>query len=105
MNKNEVLEKSRSENKNADPYLMEVNSKALTNGMWSALLISVVLTAVKFFKEQSFDFSLLAILGVLNAVTNIYKAVKIKEKNYVIAAVSFSIAAVIWTGLAVAQLG
>lgn len=104
MDKNEILEKSRNENQNADPYFMEVNSKALTNGMLCALMFGIILTAVKLFKEQSLDFGLLAILGVFNAVTNIYKAVKIKEKNYVIAAVSFGIAAFIWTGLAVAQI-
>lgn len=41
-----------------------------------------MLTAVKFFKEQRFDFSLVAMIWILNAVTFTYKAVKHKKKAY-----------------------
>ncbi len=41
-----------------------------------------MLTTVKFFKEQRFDFSLVAMIWILNAVTFTYKAVKHKKKAY-----------------------
>lgn len=104
MNKNEILEKSRNENKNADPYEMEVHKNALSLGVSSAFLGCVVLMFIKFLKEGKLDFSILVMLGVLNAVTYTYKAVKLKEKKLIISAVSFDIAAVIWTATAVLQI-
>lgn len=104
MDKNEILEKSRNENKNADPYEMEINAKALSHGMWSAFLICVILMFIKYIKEDKFDFSLVAMLWVLNAVAYTYKAVKLKEKKLITSAVCFDIAAVIWTAAAVLQI-
>lgn len=104
MNKNEILEKSRNENKNADPYEMEINAKAHSYGLWSTMILCVILTAVKLVKEQRFDFGLVAMLGVLNAVTFTYKAVKQKEKKLTVAAVSYDITAAIWIAAAIAQI-
>lgn len=104
MNKNEILEKSRNENKNADPYEMEVNAKALSHGMWSALLVCVIITFIKFIKEDEFDYSILAMIWVLNAVTYTYKAVKLKEKKFIQVAVCYDIVAVIWTAVAILQI-
>lgn len=104
MDKNEILEKSRNENKNADPYEMEVSAKALSHGMWSAFLICVILMFIKFIKEDKLDFSLVAMLWVLNAVAYTYKAVKLKEKKLIAQAVLNDIAAAIWTAAAVLQI-
>lgn len=104
MNKNEILEKSRNENKNADPYEMEINAKAHSYGLWSTLLLCVILTTLKLLKGQMFDFGLVAMLWVLNAVTYTYKAVKQKEKKYIVPAISYDITAVIWIVAAVAQI-
>lgn len=104
MNKNEILEKSRNENKNADPYEMEITAKAHLYGLWSTLILCTVLTALKLLKGQGFDFGLVAMLWVLNAVAYTYKAVKHKEKKYIVPAVSFDITAVIWIAAAVAQI-
>ncbi len=104
MNKNEILEKSRNENKNADPYEMEVSAKAISHGMWSAFLTCAILMFIKFIKEDRFDFSLVAMLWVLNAVASTYKAVKIKEQKLVLPAVLYCITAVIWTAAAVLQI-
>lgn len=104
MNKNEILEKSRNENKNADPYEMEITAKAFSHGMWSAFLICVILTFIKFLKEDKLDFGILAMLWVFNAVAYTYKGVKLKNKKLIISAVCFDIAAAIWTAAAVAQI-
>ena len=104
MDKNEILEKSRNENKNADPYEMEVSTKALSHGMWSAFLICVILMFIKFIKEDKLDFSLVAMLWVLNAVAYTYKAVKLKEKKLIAQAVLNDIAAAVWTAAAVLQI-
>ena len=104
MDKNEILEKSRNENKNADPYEMEVSAKAISHGMWSAFLICVILMFIKFIKEDKLDFSLVAMLWVLNAVAYTYKAVKLKEKKLIAQAVLNDIAAAVWTAAAVLQI-
>ncbi|MCM1328546.1 MAG: DUF6442 family protein [Ruminococcus sp.] len=104
MNKDEILEKSKEENKNADPYEMEVTAKAHINGMWGALLCAAVLTFIKFIKEDTFDLSIVAMLLVLNAVVHTYKAVKLKEKKFVTQAVLYCIAAVLETGSAIVQI-
>ena len=105
MDKNEILEKSRNENKNADPYEMEVNAKAHSCGLWSTLLLCVILTFIRFIKEDRFDFSLVAMLWVLNAVVYTYKAVKLKEqKLLVVQAVLSCAAAVIFLAVAFLQI-
>ena len=104
MDKNEILEKSRNENQNADPYEMEITAKGLSHGMWSAFLVCVILTFIKFLKEDKLDYSVLAMLWVLNAVAYTYKAVKLKEKKLITSAICFDIAAVIWTAAAILQV-
>lgn len=104
MDKNEILEKSRNENKNADPYEMEINAKSYSYGLWSTLILCVILTAVKLINKQIFDYSLVAMLWVLNAVMFTYRTVKLKKKKLVAVAVSTDIAAAIWTAAAVLQI-
>ncbi|MDE6746242.1 MAG: hypothetical protein K2J72_06340 [Oscillospiraceae bacterium] len=104
MDKNEILEKSRNENKNADPYEMEINAKAHSYGLWSTLLLCVILAFIKFIKEQRFDFSLVAMMWVLNAVTSTYRAVKLKEQMLVVQAVLSCAAAVIFLAVAFLQI-
>ncbi|MDE7288048.1 MAG: hypothetical protein K2N71_00910, partial [Oscillospiraceae bacterium] len=86
------------------PYEMEINAKAYSCGLWSTLILCVILTFIKFIKEQRFDFSLVAMLWVLNAVMVTYKAVKLKEQKLVVHAVLYGVAAVVWTAATVLQI-
>ncbi len=47
MNKEEILEKSKKENKNRDPYEMEVSNNGFTLGFVSAPMIGIILWAVE----------------------------------------------------------
>ena len=104
MNRNEILEKSRNENKNADPYEMEVSAKAISYGLWSALIISVILTFIKLIKEGEFDYSISAMLWVFIAVAYTYKAAKLREEKFVVCAILYDITAVIWTIVAILRI-
>ena len=104
MNKNEILEKSRNENQNADPYEIEVSAKAISYGLWSALIISVILTFIKLIKKDEFDYGILAMLWVFNAVAYTYKAAKLREEKFIVCAILYGIIAVIWTAAALHKI-
>lgn len=103
MNKDEILEKSKKENQSADPYAVEVQKKGFFLGASSAVMVSSILMLIRFIKENTLDYSIMAMMFVLNAVMYTYAAVKLKEKKTVLVAIIFDILAVAWVALAVIQ--
>lgn len=91
MNKNEILEKSRNENKKADPYEMEVTRKGTEYGMIAACTLATILFIIHYLQGQGLNYELYAIVMTANAVSAFYNVIKLKEKKYIIQAICFSI--------------
>lgn len=104
MNKNEILEKSRNENKNADPYEMEINAKAGSYGVIAALILCFILFLIQIFAGHGLNYGLWAICSILNAAASCYKAAKLKTKNLTFIAVSYSIMSVLLIAAAIIQI-
>ncbi len=91
MNKNEILEKSRNENKKADQYEMEVYRRGTEYGMHTAYSLATILFIIHCCQGKGPDYELYAILMASSAISAFYNAIKLKEKKYIIPAVCFGI--------------
>lgn len=95
MNKEEILEASKRENKRKDLYAIEVDS----NGTKLAGIIGVVLTTVlctlEIILKGTRNDGIFAIAAAFIAVTSLYRGSKIKR-------VSSIVAGIIWTIFAIA---
>ncbi len=78
MNKEEILEKSRKENKNKDIYANEINVK----GGYIATIVGLILTTIIFISEIllgfGMNYGLYGIVFSIIGTSNLYKAIKLK---------------------------
>lgn len=81
MNKEEILERSRKENKNKDVYINEINTK----GGNIAAIVGLILTTIIFISEILLGFGMnYGLYGIVFSVTgtsNLYKALKLNTNK------------------------
>lgn len=81
MNKEEILERSRKENKNKDVYINEINTK----GGNIAAIVGLILTTIIFIGEILLGFGMnYGLYGIVFSVTgtsNLYKALKLNTNK------------------------
>lgn len=104
MNKEEILAKSRQENKNMDMYEMEVNGNTGTIGAIAGCLAAFILYFTQIFIGGGVNYSLWAVMSIMCSAVNIYKAVKLKSSRFTVKAVIWTFTAIIVTGLALFYL-
>lgn len=104
MNKEEILEKSKEENKNRDPYELEVSKNAITVGALTADFLLITMFFLKMFFGNGCDYSMWAIASSICAGQYIYKAVKLKNRINILMAVIWTLATLITLGLALFYL-
>lgn len=95
MDKKEILEKSRSENKKQDEYQAEVNKSGLRVGMLSVVIVCLVLMIAEYAVYDNLDTGYIVIITVVNAVMNLYQGIKLKDKTFIVAGVLWSVVTVI----------
>lgn len=95
MNKDEILAKSRSENKKQDEYYAEVNKSSMRVGMLTVVAVCVILMAVEYFVYGECNLGYIVIITVVNAALNLYKGIKLKDKAFIISGLIWSVATVI----------
>ncbi len=91
MDKKELFEKSRRENERADEYEKDIMLKGFK---FSFAVTAVFVVFFSFYK--SYDKSYIIILTAMGLSYNLYNAIKMKSKSYIIATVIWSIAFVIY---------
>lgn len=81
MNKEEILERSRKENKNKDVYINEINTK----GGNIAAIVGLILTTIIFISEILLGFGMnYGLYGIVFSVigtSNLYKALKLNTNK------------------------
>lgn len=91
MNKEEILAKSRQENKGKDIEKKEADSKSGA----IATIVSAIYAGIMFFIEMfltdTYNFSLWAVVTVMNLVINIYMFIRLKKKSYLFAAIVWAL--------------
>ncbi len=104
MDKDEILAMSRNENKKQDEYYAEVNKSGLRVGMLSVVIVCFALMIVEYTVYGNIDTGYIVIITVVNAVINLYKGIKLKDKAFIIAGILWSVVTVIDTANYIIQL-
>lgn len=89
MDKNEILEKSRAENKNGDERVQDINLKAANIGNLVSLILALIYAIVGMFvlENRLLLFACLSIVHIGAAVRNWISFAKLKRKNDLIYAI------------------
>lgn len=91
MDKNEILNKSREENANADLYGNEVREFGFLVGSLVALIVTMIIFFVEWSVKGVKNYGLYAILASAFAAKSIVQAVKLREKTYIVAAIVYTV--------------
>ena len=94
MNKNEILEQARKENKNRDPFELEVKRRGDIIGNCSAIALMAVFFTIDFFLD-GLDPRFPCVMCALNAGSNLYCGIRLKKSSQIIVGVMFTVLTVI----------
>ena len=81
MKKEEILEKSKKDNKKKDIYALEVESKGANYAGITMLILAFIYYTYEIMQGKGSNPALYSIITIYNAVLYGYKAIKIKEKR------------------------
>lgn len=95
MNKDEILSKSRKENKNKDLFAIDVQTKAASVGSTTAILLATIFFVTQILIGDGWDFGLYAIMFSVSAASYIYKAIRMKRKRDIVLSIIFTFATLI----------
>ncbi|SDS49380.1 hypothetical protein SAMN05444162_1592 [Paenibacillaceae bacterium GAS479] len=91
INKDDILSKSRKENKDKDLYKIEVQTKAGNIGSITAIFLATLFFVIQSLTGQGFDFGLYAIIFSVSAAGFIFKAVRMKHRLDIVLALIFTL--------------
>lgn len=95
MNRNEILEKSRKENRNKDIYELEIIKQAGSISSLTAALLCAILFIAEILLGRGINYGLWSIFLAAEAATFTYKAVKLKKKHEILVAVLYCLMVVL----------
>ncbi len=104
MNKEEILAKSRQENKEKDLVAIETGLKADRFGMWMGIIANAILFITEIIICGTYNLGLWVILLAMNAGIYLYNGIKLKRKGIIIAGVIWAVLAVAFIGTAISNL-
>lgn len=89
MNKEEILEKSRKENKGQDKYEEEIIGNGHSVGIILASILATIFYVIQIMLGEGSNLSLYAIIGAFLSGIFITKAIKLKRKHEIITAIIY----------------
>lgn len=104
MNKDEILARSRKENKDRDLYEMETQTKAGNIGSLVATALTTVFFVLQSRYGHGFDFGLYAIILSVSAASFTFRAIRMKRGRDVAVAAIFTLATLILSVIHIHQL-
>ena len=94
MQKEEILEKSRRENKNQDPYEKQVVVAGRNAGAIAAAVLATVFFVVQILTGGGMNYGLYAVVFIIPATGFTFKAIKLRRRHEI------AVAALYWVGVA-----
>ena len=91
MNKEEILEMSRAENKNKDIYEQEVLKQAGTSAVIVMMVLATIFCVVQIFVGGGMNYGLWALVFGANMTTFWVKYIRIRRKHELVMAISYTI--------------
>ncbi len=82
MNKEEILAKSRQDNKNQDLVAAKADSTSASIAIIFALFYSLIVYMVQLTSGNGVNYSLFSLIALINAVINVYKSFTLRKKRY-----------------------
>ena len=98
MNKDEILAKSRSENKNKDVYEQEVLKQASRSAVVVQMALATLFFVTQIFTGRGVNWGLWALVFSANMTINWVKYIKLHRKYELLIAVAYTILVSIMTG-------
>lgn len=101
MNKEDILAMAQKENKGKDIEYLEAESKAGSLAAIIAAIFGAIMMFAEMFLRDTYNFSLWAVITVMNTALNLYMFIKLKRKKHLFGAIVWSL----WTiGLTIAAI-
>jgi len=104
MNKEEVLEKSRKENKNLDLFEREVSQNAGNLAAIVAAILATIFYVIQVFVGLGQNYGLYAVVFSIPATGYLVKAIRMKNKKDIIAAAVFIIVTIFFSAIHINHL-
>lgn len=98
MNKEEILAKSRAENKNRDVYELEVSKTANSAAVLVMLIIAGVLFAAQVLSGKGLNFGIWALVFSADMAAHWTKFIKMKRKGELLAAILYAVIVAVLSG-------
>lgn len=99
MNKEEILEKSRAENKNKDNYEQEILKQANSSAVIVMMVLATVFFAVQIFVGGGTNWGIWALVFSANMTTLWVKYIKLRRKHELVMAIAYTILVAAFSGL------
>lgn len=104
MNKEEILTKSRAENKNKDIYEQEVLKKASNNAVIVQMFLATIFFVTQIFVGGGINWGLWALVFSTNMTTFWVKYIKLHRKHELVIAIVYTILVSIMSGYYIYEL-
>lgn len=97
MNKKEILERSRKENKNQDIFEKEVLQQGGNVGAMTAAILATVFFVIQIFVGKGMNYGLYAVVFSIPSAGFVVKAIRLKRRHEVIVAAIYIIATLMFS--------
>lgn len=97
MNKEEILEKSRKENKNQDIFEKEILQQGGNVGAMTAAILATAFFVIQIFVGKGMNYGLYAVIFSIPSAGFIVKAIRLKRRHEIIVAVIYIIATLMFS--------
>lgn len=97
MNKEEILKRSRTENKNQDVYEKEVTRDAANYGACAAGILATIFFIVQIFVGGGMNYGLYAVVFAIPAAGFIYKAIRLRRRHEILVAIVYTVATLMFS--------
>ena len=91
MNKEEILEKSRNDNKSGDEREKKIRLTSFAIGSVAAVILCIILSLVEQFVFDRSPTALWTIASGMIFFTHLTQAIKLKQKNCIVVSVAYGI--------------
>ena len=96
-NRDEILAKSRNENKGKDLFEMEVQVKAGNWGAAASALLAAIFFTIQIIVGDGTNYGLFAVIFSVNATGYIIKAIRLKKRNDIVFAILLVITTLVFS--------
>ncbi len=87
MNKDEILAKSRQENKDKDLYTLSIEKSASRVGVITMFAVALILTLISVIQTGKLNFTVWIMTLSVDTAMDVYRAVKFKTKKAILSAI------------------